>query len=134
MNPTMSLGLSRSIAVCLLASCTWGCQFYARSAEDYSSETKELLKTKKDDIRACYEKVLETDKEAEGIVAVDFKVQAKTGAVIEPKLNNEATTAPEAVSACVLAAMDGLVLDPADAREGVASFNYEFEAKEPKQL
>ena len=112
-----------------------GCQFYARAPEDYSQETKELLVTQNgDEIKACYDKILENDKDAEGIVAVDFTVEAKTGKITDPKINEEKTTAPTELQKCVLDTMDGLALDPPDQREGVASFEYEFQPNAPKQL
>jgi hypothetical protein len=120
--------------VVLAAAATWGCQFHARSPEDYGKETKALLKTKKGEIKDCYENVLKKDSKAEGVVAVNFKVELKTGDIIDATIDSEKTTAPEPVQKCVLDAMAGLALDPPDAREGVASFSYNFTANEPKQL
>ncbi|MCH2109971.1 MAG: AgmX/PglI C-terminal domain-containing protein [Polyangiaceae bacterium] len=106
-----------------------GCQFHARSPEDYSKETQALVAKKRDQIESCYTKVLESDQKAEGVVAVKFKVAPKTGEVASAELDTKATTAPEAVGQCVLDAMKGLQLDPPDQREGVASFQMTFEAK-----
>ena len=111
-----------------------GCQFYARAPEDYAKETKALLASKNDEIKSCYDQLLQKDKDAEGVVAVDFKVEAKTGKITDPVVNEERTTAPDQLSTCVVQAIDGLALDPPDQREGVASFEYEFKPNAPKQL
>ncbi len=125
----------RFIGAALLVSVSLaGCQFNARSAEDYQKETKKLLQSKKKQIKSCYDEVLKKDKKAKGVVAVTFTVAPKTGAIENAKLDEKKTTAPEALGQCVLSALEGLALDPPDAREGAASFEYEFKANEPKQL
>jgi hypothetical protein len=125
----------KSIALVILASAAgWGCSFYARSAEDYQKETEALLASKSDELKSCYDKVLERKPKAAGTVAVDFTVEAKTGAILDPKVNEERSTAPKGLQSCVLAAMEGLALDPPDQRTGVASFTYEFTPNEPQQL
>ncbi len=129
MKKTMKIAL-----VLLAAASSWGCQFHARSAEDYAKETKDLLASKNDEIKSCYDEVLATDANASGVVAVDFKVAPKTGEIQEPKINADKTTAPDELGQCVITAMDGLALDPPDEREGVASFTYEFEANAPKKI
>ncbi len=111
-----------------------GCQFYARAPEDYAKETEALLATKNEEIKSCYDDVLKKDKKAKGVVAVNFKVESKTGKLLDPSVDEEKTTAPKELSACVVQAMDGLTLDPPDQRDGVASFEYEFKANAPKQL
>jgi len=123
-----------SIALLLLSSFAWGCSFYARSAEDYQEETTKLLASKSDELKSCYDDVLTKNPKAGGVVAVDFTVEAKTGAILDPKINESKTTAGKRVQNCVLTAMQGLALDPPDQRTGVASFSYEFVANEPKQL
>lgn len=123
------------VAILALAIPTLGaCQFYARSADDYASATKEVLAQKEDQIKSCYDDVLASDAKAKGIVAVNFTVEAKTGAIKDPAIDSEQTTAPESLQQCVLSAMNGLVLDPPDQRQGVASFAYDFSANEAKQL
>lgn len=123
-----------SIALLLLSSLAWGCSYYARSAEDYQQETTKLLAAKSDELKACYDDLLARKKNAGGVVAVDFTVEAKTGKILDPKIDKEKTTAQKKLQQCVLTAMEGLALDPPDQRTGVASFSYEFVANEPKQL
>lgn len=126
--------LHKSYALLLTATFLGGCQFYARSPEDYSKETQALLATKSEDIKGCYDKVLKKDKDAAGVVAINFKVEKKTGKVVEPTVDDAKTTAPKALSKCVVKAMEGLTLDPPDQRDGIASFEYEFTANPPRQL
>jgi len=118
-------------SVALLATLTFGCSFNARSAEDYASETTALLKTKEAQLKGCYDEVLKTDPKASGIVAVHFTVAPKTGEIKDATIDKDATTAPEALGQCVLDAMAGLKLEPPDAREGKASFSYDFAPNEP---
>ncbi len=99
-----------------------GCQFYARAPEDYAKETGALLARKNDEIKSCYDEVLKTDKKAEGVVAVTFKVEKKTGKIVDPAVDKAKTTVSDALSACVINAINGLSLDPPDQRDGMASF------------
>ncbi|HXS17875.1 MAG TPA: AgmX/PglI C-terminal domain-containing protein [Polyangiaceae bacterium] len=126
--------LRKSWALLLGAVFLSGCQFYARSPEDYAKETQALLATKNEDIKGCYDKVLKKDKDAAGVVAVNFKVEKKTGKVVDPTVDDAKTTAPKALTKCVTKAMEGLTLDPPDQRDGMASFEYEFKANPPRQL
>jgi len=116
------------------AALTLGCQFYARAPEDYAKETEALIATKSEDLKSCYDKVLKKKKKAEGLVAVTFKVEHKTGKIVDTKVDEEKTTAPDALAKCVVETIDGLTLDPPDQRDGMASFEYEFKANPPKQL
>ncbi len=120
--------LLTTIAVFSLAVSFLGCsfQYHARDADTYRRDTRALLSTKNADIRACYDQQLKTNENASGDVVVDFKVQEDTGTILNAAVNQERTTAPAALSQCVVDALDGLALDPPDAREGVATFTWEF--------
>ncbi len=118
------------VVALLAASTTLGCQFHARSAEDYAQETKQLLKTKKGELKSCYDEVLKENPDAAGVVAVDFTVEAKTGNIKDLAVNQQATTAPDALAQCVVNATSGLTLDPPDQRTGKASFTYDFSPNE----
>lgn len=123
--------LSFLVPLCALTASV-GCSFYARSPAEYSEETTKLLETKSEELKSCYDEVLESDGKAKGLVAVDFLVEAKTGAIKEATVDKAKTTAPESLQKCVLTVMDGLTLDPPDQREGKASFSYNFETGEAK--
>jgi len=106
-----------------------GCSFVARAPDGYRDDTKTLLDTRHGALKECYDEVLKSDAKAAGTVAVRFRVLKETGAVTEPAVDPARTTAPEALSQCVLRSLDGLVLDPADRREGQATFVWEFQQK-----
>jgi len=110
----------------LLAS---GCQFHARDADGYRKATRELLETRSANIQSCYDAALKGDAKVGGLVVVKFKVEAETGKLVDAKVVSEQTTAPAALGECVVKAIADLVLDPPDAREGDATFQWSFEAK-----
>lgn len=102
------------------------CSFNARSPEDYRNVTNDLLATRADQLRACYDEVLKANATAGGIVVVSFKVEEKTGKLLEPNVDPARTTAPDPLKQCVITALDGLAIDPPDSREGNATFSWEF--------
>ncbi|EDM73712.1 hypothetical protein PPSIR1_09705 [Plesiocystis pacifica SIR-1] len=108
-----------------------GCAFYARSPEDYRSVTRELVETRNADIKECYDVALQTDEKVGGRVTVNFQVEQKTGKIINVAPDSSATTAPENLTKCVVSAIENLQLDPADARDGMATFTWSFEAGAP---
>ena len=112
-----------SIAIALSA---LGCSYHARSAEDYRKVTRELVETRNGDIKACYDKQLVDDQAVSGTVVVSFTVKAETGQIANAKMDEVASSAPAALGECIVAALDGLVLDPPDARDGDATFRWEF--------
>ncbi len=124
----MANTISKFGLVALLASVT-GCQFYARSPEDYRDATQKVLDTKAGDIKACYDTALKGNQGLQGRVAVQFTVEAETGTIKDVKLDPAGTTAPADVSGCVTNALTGLKLDPPDKRDGIATWTYDFSSK-----
>lgn len=123
--------VSAVLALASLLGVTAGCEFHARSPEDYRSVTRALIETRTSQIQSCYDDALKTNKEAKGNVTVHFFVVEDTGALD----NIEAlpsSTAPEALQQCVVTALQGLVLQPPDARKGDATFSFEFSANSVK--
>jgi hypothetical protein len=110
-----------------------GCSFYARDAEDYKKVTRELVETKNPSIKECYDVALQTNEKVTGGVVINFTVEKKTGKIMNPVIDPK-SDAPADLSQCVVSAIDGLILDPPDAREGQATFTWYFEANPPKQL
>ena len=104
-----------------------GCEFHARSAEDYRDVTQALLDTKAGDIKACYDGALKGQKDLQGRVTVQFTVEAETGKLKDVKVDPAGTTAPEVLSACVTSAVNGLALTPPDKRDGIATWVYDFQ-------
>jgi hypothetical protein len=107
-----------------------GCSFYARSPEDYLKVTRELVETKNSSIKECYDVALQTNETVSGTVVVNFTVEKKTGKILNPVVDPK-STAPAELSQCVVSAIDGLTLDPADAREGQATFTWNLEVGAP---
>jgi hypothetical protein len=109
------------------------CSFYARDAEDYRKVTRELVETRSGSIKECYDVALQTNEKVTGGVIINFTVEKKTGKIMNPVVDPK-STAPAELSECVVTAINGLTLDPPDAREGQATFTWYFEAAPPKQL
>lgn len=110
----------------LLVAVVQACSFNARSPEDYRKVTNDLLATRADQLKTCYDAALQTNPTAGGIVVVSFKVEEKTGKLINPNIDAARTTAPDPLKQCVITALDGLAIDPPDSREGSATFSWEF--------
>lgn len=108
-----------------------GCSFHARSAEKYRDDTRALLETRDPVIKQCYDTALTSQNTLAGNVGITFVVEPKTGNIMNPAIDPATTTAPEALSQCVLNAVQGLTLAPPDEREGRATFVYEFTVNPP---
>jgi hypothetical protein len=108
-----------------------GCGFAARSPEMYRDDTKAVLDTKSNDIRACYDGVLQGTPSAAGKVTVKFEVETEQGKIVNVAVDKPNTTAPDAVAECVTKSINGLGLTPPDKRVGQATFVWEFAAPAP---
>ncbi|HEX3477734.1 MAG TPA: AgmX/PglI C-terminal domain-containing protein [Kofleriaceae bacterium] len=120
MTPTM-----RWLAAGLIASAA-ACGGTARGLEAYRDDTSKLLETRTAQLQSCYGDALKTDAKLSGTVTVQFVVEKKTGAVSQPSVDQSKSTAPPVLGDCVVKAIDGLTLAPADRNEGRATFVYEF--------
>ena len=100
----------------------------ARGPARYRDDTRAVLETRNEQIKACYDGRLKSDKDAAGVVVVKFTVQKETGEFTNIELVEDQTTAGERLSACVLEAVQGLKLEPADERDGLATFTWEFKS------
>ncbi len=104
-----------------------GCSYHARGPEDYRSDTRRAIESSREEIRTCYDEVLKKKRKAAGTVVVSFKVEKKTGQFKDVQVDESATTAPEPIVECVMNILSNLILDPPDARDGIAeSFTLEF--------
>ncbi len=113
-------------SVLLFAAGISGCEFHARSPEDYQAATRAVLETRSAQIKSCYDSILKSNKSAAGTVVVKFTVMEETGAITDAQVA-DGTTAPPEVGQCIVTALDGLALDPPDERKGDATFVWEFE-------
>jgi hypothetical protein len=105
-----------------------GCSYNARDADSYRKETRALLETKSADIKSCYDAELVKDPKIAGTVVVKFTVEKETGKIANAALSKK-SDAPESLGQCVVKAIDGLALNPPDARDGDATFSWEFAVK-----
>jgi hypothetical protein len=58
-------------------------------------------------------------------------VEKDTGVIKDVKLDKKASEANKHLRLCVINALSGLKIDPPDARDGHATFTWNFEAKKP---
>lgn len=123
---------STSLVLVALAALAAGCSFNARSPEDYAKDTQKVLATKSGDIKKCYDDALKTDTKLAGKVAVKFTVKSETGELTSVVVDPSGTTAPEKLQGCVTSSLAGLKLAPPDARDGVASYAWDFQASAAK--
>ncbi len=108
-----------------------GCGFAARSPEMYRDDTKAVLDTKSNDIRACYDGVLKATPGVGGKVTVKFEVETEQGKIVNVAVDKPNTTAPDPVAECVTKSITGLGISPPDKRVGQATFTWEFSAPAP---
>ncbi len=108
-----------------------GCGFAARSPDMYRDDTKAVLETKSNDIRACYDGVLASTPGVGGKVTIKFTVENEQGKITAATVDKPNTTAPDAVADCVTKSITGLGLTPPDARIGQGTFVWEFAAPGP---
>jgi hypothetical protein len=117
--------MKRPLTLSMFAVALSACSFHARSPEEYRDATAALLATKTADVKACYDGALKTTPGLSGTVTVHFKVEKKTGKLTDVQATPTGAAAP-ALSDCVVNALNGLTLDPPDARTGDATFEYSF--------
>lgn len=122
-------GLAKVTALAMIASVGCAHGYVERDQNKYRDDSRALMMTKAPAVKTCYDLALKGDPKASGTVVVHFKLQPETGLVTEPQLDGAATTAPATLSRCVLQAMDGLKLDPADANEGQATFTWDLKPR-----
>jgi hypothetical protein len=123
--------MKKQVLVVMLCLAGVGCSGAIRTAEPYRDDVQAVLETKNGDVKACYDTLLQSNKDAAGRVTVHFTVEAKTGAFKDIKTVADGTTAPPELQQCVTTALSGLVLSPGDANTGDATFVYEFNVGEP---
>lgn len=127
-----SLKCTAALAVALASVASAGCGSVQRPADVYHADVKAMLESQSEPIRICYEKVLKSDPKAAGIVTVHFMIFASwvdmkneygttDRGVVAAK-----TTAPTAVSDCVVKQLHNLRLEPEDKAYGDIVWSWEF--------
>jgi hypothetical protein len=120
---------SRAFIVTALGSFVFSlgaCSFIARDADAYRQATREALMTQESAVEGCYDQAIAADASAGGQVVVNFVVEKKTGRLIEPAIDEQATNAPSSLSQCVLRSLEGVALAQPDRRQGQATFTWSF--------
>jgi hypothetical protein len=117
------LTLCAIIGVAFAAS---ACSGTARGLEAYRTDTQKLLDTRSAQLQSCYDDALKGNNKLAGTVTVQFVVEKKSGTIANAVVDAARSTAPPPLGDCVVKAVDGLKLDPADRNEGRATFVYEF--------
>ena len=118
------------IAITLLAAASAGCSFYARSTDQYLTDTRAELEKQNSSIQGCYDTALAANPAQSGKVVVTFTVEKKTGNIMNVAADPNQSTAPDNLQNCVVKALEGLKLDPPDQREGQATFEWVFRGPE----
>lgn len=103
-----------------------GCEFHARSPEQYRDDTQALIQANAPAIEQCYTAALQQDKALAGQVKVTFVVEPETGKIVNPQAD---ASAPPALGQCVTQVLGGLTLTPPDEREGQATWVFDFQAR-----
>ncbi|HEY0190000.1 MAG TPA: AgmX/PglI C-terminal domain-containing protein [Kofleriaceae bacterium] len=110
---------------------TAACGGTARGLEAYRNDTSTLLETRNAQLKSCYDDALKADAKVAGTVTVQFVVAKKTGVISDVTVDQAKSSAPPALSQCVVNAVNGLTLAPPDKHEGHATFTYEFKPGNP---
>jgi hypothetical protein len=118
----------RVVSLTTLVLVLGGCSFIARSPDQYRNDTSNLLATKAPELNLCFDNARKTTPGASGKVTVRFSVEKKTGKILNAAADPSRTTAPQPLIDCVIASLNGLVLNPPDQRNGDATFDYDFAA------
>ena len=103
------------------------CGGTARSVDTYRTDTQALLDTRNTEVAQCYDAALAKNNNLRGVVTVHFTVHQETGAVSDAVID-PTSKAPSELGDCVLKAISGLTLAPADRNDGHATFVYDFHA------
>jgi hypothetical protein len=98
----------------------------ARGSQMYHDDTAKMFATKDADMKTCYTNVLQTDAAAQGTVGVNFSWEKSTGKLVGVAVDAAKTTAPAPVQQCVTKALEGLVINPADHKDGQGTWTFEF--------
>ncbi len=108
-----------------------GCSVAARDANMYAQDTQKVLESRNDAIKTCYDQALKNDAKVAGTVTVKFTVKTETGDLTDIKVDAAGTTAPDALSQCVVTSIQGLKLAPPDDNEGLGTFTWNFQVGSP---
>jgi hypothetical protein len=107
---------TRPLTIAVIALIAGGC--IARGPDDYRTVTRGLIDTRQAEIGNCFVG-------HRGKVVINFTVEKKTGKISNPVLDEQQSTAPAEVGACVVTTIDGLGIEQPDMRDGAATFTWQ---------
>jgi hypothetical protein len=114
----------------LLALAAVGCGGAIRVGDAYRDDTAKLITAQANPrIHDCFDGMVKTTpgpKSLQGTTTVHFIVAKETGIITNATVVPESTTAQPPVAQCVVAALQGLKLDPPDGVDGDATYTWEF--------
>ncbi len=122
--------LWRMMPVALLA----GCAYSSRAPSEYRDATQKALDTRQVALKGCYDGVAKSDAAASGRVTVKFTVEHDSGKIVKMQVDKDNTTAPPAVSSCVIESLKGLSITPPDKADGDATFVWDFQTIQPPKI
>ena len=101
-----------------------------RVGDAYRDDTAKLLTAQANPrIHDCFDGMVKSTpgpKSLQGTTTVHFIVAGDTGIITNATVVPESTTAQPPVAQCVVAALNGLKLDPPDGVDGDATYTWEF--------
>jgi hypothetical protein len=116
--------------ICILSLAAVGCGGAIRVGDAYRDDTAKLLTAQANPrIHDCFDGMVKTTpgpKSLAGTTTVHFIVAKDTGLITNAAVVPESTTAQPPVAQCVVAALQGLKLDPPDGVDGDATYTWEF--------
>jgi hypothetical protein len=116
--------------LCLLSLAAVGCGGAIRVGDAYRDDTAKMLTAQANPrIHDCFDGMVKTTpgpKSLAGTTTVHFIVAKDTGLITNAAVVPESTTAQPPVAQCVVAALNGLKLDPPDGVDGDATYTWEF--------
>ncbi len=118
MNTQTASIISRTLACVALALATSAC--IARGPDDYRVVTRSLVDTQKAAIEDCFGG-------QKGKVVINFTVEKKTGKIMNPVVDEKASTASAEAGTCVATKIDGLAIEQPDMRDGAATFTWKYD-------
>jgi hypothetical protein len=98
----------------------------ARSDGIYQQDVLTVLEGKGGMVADCVGQAQAAGAAAEGVVTVNFNVEADTGNFVNPSIDGASTTAPAPLQQCVIQSLAGLVLEPGDDRPANARYCWAF--------
>ena len=120
---------TQSLVALLLVAGASACSYARRDPTMYRDDSRQLLSSRNDAIKGCYDEALKQNPQTAGVVVVNLTIAKDTGQVSDARIDQQQTTAPASLGQCITRSVEGLKLEPADANDGIATFRWEFKPR-----